>query len=66
VYACSPYGLSPFRLGENMWRGSDMIGIDVGSMAASIANYKNRTVWDLWMKHPLAGTAYDRLGIAKK
>jgi hypothetical protein len=64
VLASGPYGLSPFRLGENLWVGSDLIGIDLGSMAASLANYRNRTIWNLWMRHAVAKVAYHRLAIS--
>jgi hypothetical protein len=55
------YGLSPFNLDKN-WVGSDVIGIDVGSFYVNLANHRNRTVWDLWMQHPIAVRAMNRLG----
>ena len=61
--SCGTYGLGPFRLGDEPWRGKDIIGIDVGSFAVSLANVRNETVWRLWMRHPVAREAYTRLGI---
>jgi hypothetical protein len=55
------YGLSPFNLEQN-WIAPDVIGIDLGSFAVSLANYRNHTVWDLWMRHPVAVAALERLG----
>ena len=64
--ACGPYGISPFRLGDRPWVGSDLIGIDIGSFAASLANYRNRTIWDLWRRHPVAHSALEKLGYTPK
>jgi hypothetical protein len=56
------YGLSPFNL-DKEWVGDDLIGIDIGSFYLSLANYRNGTIWKLWMKHPVAVNAFRRLGI---
>ncbi|MBA3313869.1 MAG: hypothetical protein H0W30_09815 [Gemmatimonadaceae bacterium] len=61
--ACGPYGLSPFRIGREPWVGDDLIGIDLGSFAVSLANHRARTVWNLWMSHPVAQVSYSRLGL---
>nr|MDQ3332633.1 hypothetical protein [Planctomycetota bacterium] len=61
--ACGPYGLSPFRIGREPWVGDDLIGIDLGSFAVSLANHRARTVWNLWMSHPVAQAGYSRLGL---
>jgi hypothetical protein len=59
-----PYGLGPFNLDEQ-WIGGDVIGIDLGSFYINLANYRNGTVRDLWMKHPVAKSALERLGFRK-
>ena len=59
---CGPYGLAPFRVApEPMFVAPDILAIDIGSMFLSIANARNRTVWDLWMAHPAAKTALRKL-----
>jgi len=63
--ASGPFGLRPFRLGERPWHADDLIGIDVGSFAVSLANHRNRTVWRHWMRHPIAVAAYQRLGLVR-
>ena len=55
------YGLSPFTL-EKGWVGPDLLGIDLGSFAVCYANYRRGTVWELWMRHPVAKGAVGRLG----
>jgi hypothetical protein len=55
------YGLAPFNLTKK-WVGKDLIGIDVGSFLVSLANVRNQTIWDLWMRHPVAVRALQRLG----
>lgn len=60
-----PYGLAPFRLGRK-WVGTELIGIDLGSFAVSLANYRNHTVTRLWMGHPVAQAAFRRLGYSQK
>jgi hypothetical protein len=55
------YGLSPFNLDKD-WVGADVIGIDLGSFAVSLANYRNETVRSLWMRHPVAVNALQKLG----
>ena len=62
--ACGDYGLSPFNL-DRRWVGNDLIGIDVGSFCLSLANHRNGTAWRLWMRHPVARTALDRLAFKK-
>ena len=58
-----PYGLLPFRLEPKPeWQGTDLIGIDLGSFAVSLANHRNKTVTALWMRHPVAREALRRLG----
>ncbi len=64
--ACGDYGLSPFNLdrklsGGRPWVGEALIGIDVGSLCVSLANYRHRTVWELWRQHPVATAAIERL-----
>jgi hypothetical protein len=58
------YGLSPFNA-ETNWIAPDVIGIDLGAFLLSAANHRNRTVWDLWMKHPVAQSALERLKLTK-
>jgi hypothetical protein len=55
------YGLSPFNF-DKSWVGKDLIGIDLGSFYINLANYRNQTVWKLWMQHPIAQNALQRLG----
>jgi hypothetical protein len=57
---CGTYGLAPFNL-DAEWIGSDIIGIDVGSFYLNLANQRNGTVQQLWMKHPVAKAALERL-----
>jgi hypothetical protein len=59
------YGLSPFNLDKD-WIGPDLIGIDLGSFAINLANYRNRTVWDLWMHHTVAKNGLKRLGFSER
>ena len=66
IHACGPYGIGPFRLGERPWQCNEIIGIDQGSFACSLANARNRTIWKLWKQHPVAVAAYDRIGIRDK
>ncbi len=65
VWHCvsGPYGLAPFNLERN-WVGEDLIGIDIGSMAVNIVNYRSGTIWDLWEQHPVAQRAMAKLGEA--
>jgi hypothetical protein len=58
------YGLAPFNAATG-WIAPDVVGIDLGAFLVCAANHHNRTVWDLWMKHPLAGSALDRISLAK-
>ncbi len=62
---CGPYGLAPLNLDRD-WVGSDLLAIDLGSFAVALANLRNRTVWDLWMRHPVATGALRRLEYAKR
>jgi hypothetical protein len=55
------YGLAPFNVDKG-WVGTDVIGIDLGCFYINLANYRNRTVWDLWMRHPVAVRGLQRLG----
>jgi len=59
-----PYGLAPFNL-KQAWIGRDLIGIDLGSFYINLANHRNGTVNGLWMRHPVAVSALDRLGFCK-
>jgi hypothetical protein len=63
--ACGPYGLAPLNLDRN-WVGSDLLAIDLGSFAVALANLRHRTVWDLWMRHPVAKAALQRLGYVRR
>lgn len=60
----SRYGLSPFSLDKN-WVAPDLIGIDLGGFALALADHRNRTAWNLWMRHPIAAAAMKKLGYAK-
>ncbi len=62
---CGPYGLVPFNL-DRRWVGADLLAIDLGSFAVALANLRNRTVWDLWMRHPVAKAAQRRLGYTRR
>jgi hypothetical protein len=61
------FGLRPFRLDDRdprrNWYGRDLIGIDLGAFAVSLANHRAGTVWRHWERHPVAVAAYRRLGI---
>ena len=61
------YGLAPFNLAtaSGTWLGQDIIGIDLGGFAASLANQRNETIWKLWMQHPIAESALERLEYRK-
>ena len=59
------HGLAPFNLDRD-WVGNDLLAIDLGSFALALANLRNRTVWDLWMRHPVATAALDRLGYSNR
>ena len=63
--AAGPYGLAPFNVSER-WVGRDLIGIDVGSFYINYANHKAGTVRNLWMKHPIARRALERLEFRKR
>jgi len=60
--ALGDFGVAPFNL-DRKWVGQDLIGIDVGSFYLSLANHANRTVWDLWMQHPIAISAIRKLDL---
>lgn len=59
------YGLAPFNL-DTGWIGEDLIGIDLGGGIVSLANARNRTIWDLWMRHPVAQSALRKLQLTAK
>jgi hypothetical protein len=59
-YVCGMYGLAPFNVDAG-WMGADVIGIDLGSFYINWANHRNETVQQLWMKHPVAKAALERL-----
>jgi len=61
---CGPYGLSPFNL-DQRWVAPDLLAIDLGSLYLSVANYRNNTIRDLWMNHPVAKAALQKLGYAR-
>jgi hypothetical protein len=58
------YGLAPFNA-KTGWTAPDALGIDLGAFLVAAANYRNRTIWDLWMKHPLAQSALHRISLTK-
>jgi hypothetical protein len=58
------YGLAPFNA-KTEWIAPNALGIDLGAFLVAAANYRNRTVWDLWLKHPLADSALRRVSLAK-
>lgn len=58
------YGLAPFNL-DVEWVGSDVIGIDLGSFYINLANHRNGTIQQLWMRHPVAKLAFQKLGYQK-
>ncbi len=60
-----PYGLSPFNQDQE-WIGSDLIAVDVGRFLLSWANWKEKTIKDLWRKHPVAQNAEKRLHFEKR
>jgi hypothetical protein len=66
--AAGPYGLRPFRVDprdqDREWFGADLIGIDVGAFAVSLANQRAASAWRLWEKHPVAQAAFQRLRIS--
>jgi hypothetical protein len=53
-------GLVPFNLDKD-WYCSDLLGIDLGSFYLSLANYRNETIWRLWMGHPVGKRALRNL-----
>jgi hypothetical protein len=59
--AAGPGGLGPFNFDKN-WFGEDLLGIDLGSFFLNWTNHRHGTVWDLWMRHPVAQAALRRLG----
>jgi hypothetical protein len=63
--ACGHYGLAPFDL-DGQWVGQDLIGIDVGSFLVSFENLQNDAVHRLWSKHPVAVSAFRKLGYRRK
>ncbi len=58
------YGLTPFNL-DVEWVATDVIGIDLGSFYINLANHRNGTVQQLWMRHPVAKLALQKLGYQK-
>jgi len=60
-----PYGLAPFNLDQG-WIGQDLIAIDLGSYYLNLANVRNRTVTNLFMRHPIAVSAVQRLQLEKE
>lgn len=56
------YGLAPFNA-DSGWIGREIIGIDLGALLVNLANQRQRTVWDLWHKHPIPRRALQRLEI---
>ena len=58
------YGLAPFNL-DVEWVGRDLIGIDLGSFYINLANHRNGTIQRLWMRHPVAKLALERLEYRK-
>jgi hypothetical protein len=58
-----PHGLRPFRIGDQKWEGTDLIGIDVGSFAVSLANYRNQTIWRAWAEHPIGKAGLAKVGV---
>jgi hypothetical protein len=61
-----PHGLRPVRLVDRPWAGTDLIGIDVWSYAVSLANYRNRTIWEAWQRHPIAKAAMAKLALERE
>ncbi len=61
---CGRYGLAPFNRDRD-WVGDDLLAIDLGSFAVSLANLRHRTIWDLWMRHPVAMAALRPIGLTK-
>jgi hypothetical protein len=60
------FGLAPFQLNDEFdWGAREQVGIDLGSAAVAISNYRHRTIWDLWMRHKVARAAVARLGYTK-
>lgn len=59
------YGISPFNL-DLGWLGRDVIGIDLGAFLLNWANYKHRTIWNLYMRHSVVQSAIRRIGFARK
>jgi hypothetical protein len=43
------------------WYCPDLLGIDLGSFYLSLANYRNETIWRLWMGHPVGKRALRNL-----
>ena len=56
------YGLAPFNLEEPFWSAPDLIGIDLGSFYLGLeAHLGEDGVRKLWMSHPVAKQALERL-----
>lgn len=52
------YGLSSFN---GNWVSDDLIGIDLGSFAVNLANYRNNTIRKLWMENSIAKKAIKKI-----
>ncbi len=61
------FGLAPFNVEKDpVWIARDLIGIDLGSFLLNWMNVKTGIVQDLWMSHPIAKNAMERLEYRKK
>ncbi|WP_235908411.1 glucoamylase family protein [Roseiconus nitratireducens] len=48
------------------WIGPDVVGIDTGISLLMAENLMRESVWDAFMKHPVAKNAIDRLGFTPR
>jgi hypothetical protein len=58
------FGLAPFSV-DRSWVGTDIIGIDVGSLLLSLAIRDGFPIRKLWMSHPVAQRAVKRLSFSR-
>lgn len=58
------FGLAPFSV-DRKWVGSDIIAIDVGSLLLNLINHRDGLIRKLWMSHPVATSALERLQFSR-
>ncbi len=62
-----PYGLyDSFNVTDEIWIGTEYLGIDKGITLLMIDNYYYHTTWDNYMKHSIIKRGVEKLGFIKK